>query len=655
MKNIFISFLFCLFCTSIAAQELDSIAKSPEDKKKSDKKNLFDALSKKVSEEFVNEESGKANYLDYKIISHFNDTILVDTTLTIQKEYKMNYLRKDLFGMHAFQNQGQVFTKLVHSFDSPSILPALGAKSKHIDYYEVEDIKYYRVPTPTSEFFYKTGIEQGQVLDSWLAINMHERLNFSLAYKGMRSLGAYRNSLTSHTNFRGTVSYQSKNKRYQLKTHITSQNLQNQENGGLIPTALELYESNNSEFTDRGRLDVNLEDAVSLLVGKRYYIDQSYKLFKTKDSVPHKISNLRFGHIFNYETKQYRFNASSTSFFGSSFKTTTTDKTSNKTMNNQAYLDFTSPYVLGNFRVFANYYHFFHGYKNVIYSNTQTVSNQLKGNVVSVGANWNSMIKNIYFSANATTMLTGDLTGSNLYGKASYKNKKNIEIAASLQINSKSPDFNFLLFQSNYVAYNWQNNFKNIDTRNFIFDVKTKWLNASATATQIKNYIYFNEDSQPTPTQYSGTVNYLKLKANNEFKLGDFSLNNTLLYQKVANGSSVFRVPQLISRNTLYFSKLLFKEKSLYLQTGVTASYFSAYQANIYNPVIGEFALQNVRNIGGKPILDIFANGQIRRTRIYIRAENILSKINKATYYASPNQPYKDFVIRFGIVWNFFN
>ena len=92
----------------------------------------------------------------------------------------------------------------------------------------------------------------------------------------------------------------------------------------------------------------------------------------------------------------------------------------------------------------------------------------------------------------------------------------------------------------------------------------------------------------------------------------------------------------------------------MYLQTGITANYFSAYEANTYNPVLGEFTLQNRENIGGKPILDLFINAEIRRTRVYFTFENLLAFSNSNYYYATPNNPYRDFVFRFGFVWNFF-
>jgi hypothetical protein len=126
------------------------------------------------------------------------------------------------------------------------------------------------------------------------------------------------------------------------------------------------------------------------------------------------------------------------------------------------------------------------------------------------------------------------------------------------------------------------------------------------------------------------------------------------MYQNVSQGSSVFRVPELVTRNTLYFSDFLFKGDPLYLQTGVTFNYFTEYLANSYNPLLAEFYLQNEQKIGGYPVLDFFINAQIKRTRLYLKAEHFNANFSTPNYYTAPTHPYRDFVIRFGVVWNFF-
>ena len=92
--------------------------------------------------------SGKTKYTDYKVFSHKRDTTYIDTTLTLQKEYKFNYLRKDLFEFLEFHNQGQALNNLGYSFNNIYRLPDIGFSAKHASYLDIEDIKYYEVPTP---------------------------------------------------------------------------------------------------------------------------------------------------------------------------------------------------------------------------------------------------------------------------------------------------------------------------------------------------------------------------------------------------------------------------------------------------------------------------------------------------------------------------
>jgi hypothetical protein len=126
------------------------------------------------------------------------------------------------------------------------------------------------------------------------------------------------------------------------------------------------------------------------------------------------------------------------------------------------------------------------------------------------------------------------------------------------------------------------------------------------------------------------------------------------LYQKVSKGEDFFRVPELLARSTLYYANHLFKKKPLYLQTGITAKYFTSFKIGAFNPLLNEFYLQEDHEIGNFPMVDFFFNAQIRRTRLYLKIENITSKYTGRTYYAAPDYPYRDFTVRFGIVWNWF-
>lgn len=129
---------------------------------------------------------------------------------------------------------------------------------------------------------------------------------------------------------------------------------------------------------------------------------------------------------------------------------------------------------------------------------------------------------------------------------------------------------------------------------------------------------------------------------------------NTILFQQAVSGDAVFNVPQIITRQSLYYQDHWFK-KALFLQTGINFKYFSEYNMNAYDPVLAEFYVQNEQKLGGFPMVDLFFNAKVRQTRIYIKYEHINALFgNSNDYFSAPGYPFRDAVIRFGLVWNFF-
>lgn len=602
--------------------------------------------------------SGKTKYTDYKIISFENDTTVIDTTLSLKKHYKFNFLQKDDFELLPLHNQGQTLSKLSYNFKKISNTPNFGFKEKQFNFYAIKDVNYYQVPTPTSEIMYRTGLEQGQVLNALFTANFSKKMNIAMEYKGLRSLGHYRRTLSSGGNFRFSFLYETPNEKYGVRGHYTNQGAFNQESGGLTKTALNAFITNDKNFKgNRGRMDVNLNDAENTFDSERFFVEQTLKLFSSKDSLNQRnFSNLKLGHSITRQFKSYKFeqNKADEKFFSKAITSKIKDSVYYKLLSNQLFLDFSSKYVLGKFRVKTTYSKYKYGYDYLINSASKKITKRkLRGNAISFGADWKARIKKFHLNAFAEiTPGAGRLAGSNFYGEAFYKKDSLITIKSRLAISSKTPNFNTLMLQSSYNKYNWQNNFKNINIQNLGGSIKSKWGNASIDISNINNFTYFNKNS--TPKQYKDNINYLKVKLEKEFTFGKFALDNTLLYQKVAKGQEVLRVPELITRNTIYYTDNWFKGKPLLINIGLTLKYFTKYKANDYNPLLAEFYLQNHTKIGNYPIVDFFVNGRVRRTRIYFTFENITSSFTGRSYFSAPGYPYKDFSFRFGLVWNWF-
>ncbi len=624
---------------------------------------------KAIPTKAANDSLPKITIRDYKIISFERDTVFLDTTLTIHKEYKYNYLRKDDFELMPFGNIGQTYNTLGHDFDRNTLYPVLGALAKHYNYWETQEINYYHVPTPMTDILFKTTLEQGQLLDAMLTFNTSPRLNFSLGYKGHRSLGKYSFEQIQSGNFTTTTNYTSKNDRYTLRAHIAAQDIKSEENGGLVNKELQ-FESGDPDFINRPRVEVRFEDADNVVLGKRYFLDHQYKLVRRlQDSTIQEKTALTLGHVFNYETKYYQYvQQRADPYFGTALLGIINDKSNLKTMHNQVSLGLynrTLGRVTGSVDVY-NYNYFF----NSVFTSSEGVriQNQLQGTEISLGGAYEKTIKGFTLKGNLKYTLSGELTGNIFNASAGYVFNADTSMEARVHSSSRMPNFNFLLYQSEYLNYNWQNTdtFEKERINSLALDLRSKkWGHLMVKYSLLDNYTYFSTDpSQPMeetetlsairPFQESSGVSHLKVKYAKELRLGKFALNNTLMYQNVGQDRNVLNVPQLVTRNTLYFSSDVF-EKAMFLQTGVTFKYFTAYNMNGYNPVLAEFFVQDQEELGGFPLIDIFINAKVKQTRIYFKAEHLNSSFTGYNFYSAPNYPYRDFVIRFGLVWNFFS
>ncbi|MCK5402352.1 MAG: putative porin [Flavobacteriaceae bacterium] len=654
--NRIILVLFSFFAISLANAQ-DKPIRSIKEKLKILDPKLNDSLANQfISESKKILKNKEAKIEDYKIISRENDTTYVDTTLTIYKDYKFNYLRKDDFDILPFSNLGQTYNSLSYDFSTNNLMPGFGARARHFNYMEIDDINYYYVPTPLTELMYKTAFEQGQLLDAFFTVNTSKQFNFSIAYKGMRSLGKYQHILTSTGNFRFTSNYKTKNSRYNARAHIVMQDLLNEENGGIKDADIVNFESGNPEFIDRSVFDPTFENAENTLEGKRFHLDHSYNLIQQKDSLA--TNTLSIGNIISFEDKFYQFDQTTqNTFFGDAF---VSSSLRDRVTLEDFYVQANAKYFndkLGQLKFNVAYNNFNYGYNAVVSLGGNQIANRLKGDVISVGGEYKNRIGAFLVHGKFGINVTGDFDGNFLRGKAEYNINEDALVEASININSKAPNYNFLLYQSDYINYNWENNYNNIETKQLAFRLKSKKIvDIELDYTSIDDFTYFEksvDDNLVKPNQSNESINYLRVKVSKELKYNKFTLNNTIRYQNVLDGEGVINVPEIVTRNTLYYSNHFF-EKALYLQTGVTFSYFTKYNMNAYDPLLAEFYVQNQNEIGGFPRLDFFINAKIRQTRIFLKAEHFNSSFTGYDFYSAPNYPYRDFVVRFGLVWNFF-
>ncbi len=586
MKNYFLLLILSIFVVKSYSQKKPPIIDLNDDISLS-------GLSDSIRSNYGDQRSTRliknlnAKIEDYLIINHHGDTIIVDTSLTINKFHKINYLRKDNFELIPFSNTGHTYNDLSYSVDKVKLFPSFGSRAKHFSYTEIEDVNYYDVPTPFTELMYRSVFEQGQLLDALYSVNTSRKFNFTISRKGLRSLGNYQHFLSSSSNFRFSTNYNSEDKRYILRTHYVSQKLFAEQNGGIRDQDIIDFENGTDQFLDRSVFDPYFENADNELVGRRYYVDHSYNLSKKTDSI---ISNmLSIGNTISYEKRFYKFNQSSANeYFGESYNFSgIDDKSRLRSFLFKIDADYKTK-NLGDFNLGLEYNNHKYSFGNIDSLNISGIPDGIKHSGMTLYGSYSKRTNKFNINANFSSSISEDISGNLLDGNLSYKLNDDINIIGNISISSHQPNYNFSLFKSNYISYNWKNSFENIENREFNLEFKSnKYFNLSLDYIGIKNYTYFTKDNLDAikPFQYSDNINLIKLRVSREFSINKFFFDNQIQYQKISNASGVLNVPEIIARNSIYYSSHLL-DKALFLQTGISISYFSKFYMNSYDPLL---------------------------------------------------------------------
>ncbi len=589
---------------------------------------------------------------DYLIITKDRDTTYVDTTLTIAKYYKFNSRRTDDFGLLQMANSGQPVNHLIWQNPRATASPILGFKAKSTQFFQPDQNFYYHVPTPLTEMYFKTTFSQGQSSDVLITANLHPRLNYSIGYRGHRSLGHYQHILSGASQLRMSMRYENPSQRYRLRIQIANQKVEQQENGGLTPQSVLDFESEDAEFDERDKLSVKFEDAVNYFTGKRYLIEQDYALWMSNETTPKPKLRLGYRAQTDSQTNTYR-QTNATEYYGELLPNLSSinDKVhfSNQRFDIYGILEKS---VLGQIEFFGSHFKYSYTLEHLEANPT------MDANEYALGGQWSVKLAKFNLRVNLLKSIGAKRIGDQIKVNLITPQWKGIQLNTGLEINSYHPGLVFENYTSAYKAMDWRKDTSLTTRSNFFAKAKLPLVGTlSFRYTNLNNYGYFLQEDPTSlivsPQQSSDAIKLLTINLKSDYSFGKFALDNQLQYQQVNQEESVLELPEFIARTTLYFQDHWF-DKAMFMQMGVSVKYFSKYYANAYNPLLSEFVVQHDKMIGDFPMVDVFFNAKVRQTRLYFRAEHVNSSFTGNTFYSAPDYPYRDFVIRFGLVWNFF-
>lgn len=279
--------------------------------------------------------------------------------------------------------------------------------------------------------------------------------------------------------------------------------------------------------------------------------------------------------------------------------------------------------------------------------------------------------KTLHYDATLETWLTGKDAGQMKIDADADVNfalfGDTVRLQASGFFHRLSPTFYYRHYHSKHFWWDNDDMSKIIHTRiegKFGYE-KTK-TTVRVAFDNIKNHTFFAMGYNVTDdfgrtgntlsvVQKSGAISLLTLELQQKLKLGPLHWDNVITYQKSSDDMAL-PVPDLNIYTNLF---LRFKiARVLKCDFGADARFFTKYYAPDYSPALGQYAVQTGENrteVGNYPIVNVYANFHLQRTRFFVMMSHINAGQGKPDYFFAPHYPLNQRIFRFGVSWNFYN
>ena len=129
-------------------------------------------------------------------------------------------------------------------------------------------------------------------------------------------------------------------------------------------------------------------------------------------------------------------------------------------------------------------------------------------------------------------------------------------------------------------------------------------------------------------------------------------LDNVVVYQQTLN-DKVIPLPRFTLYHNVFYTDKWFDVLSV--QLGLNVRYHTSYFSPGYMPATGQFYNQRTMQIGNYPVMSVYGNFHLKRTRFFAEYFHINQLFMNGLYYAMPNYPINPATFRMGLTWNFYD
>lgn len=588
------------------------------------------------------------------------ELVKMDTLLGFQHNY--NPIFKNSISNSYLGNLGSPYQSNIYK-DRLSTEQFLFLSTYRAYMFKPEDVVFFNTTTPYTSVYYETGGPKGQsenLLRVLQTQNINPNWNVGVSYNLISSDGQYQYQKTKLYDFSIFSTY--KKDRYGFDFVMNQNSISNEENGGLNDDT-ELTEGTD----DSENLEVNLDDSKSKLTNFNFFMNHSYGIGLENEVIQGKDTSytypIDFIYSLKYESDSRRFRETlpDETFYANSYYDSgaTFDKVEYSNLKNTFQIVFNenknkwirlgarfgiiSDFGTINSRLVVNDI-------SLMQKDTKIHNNQLLASLFSQAGsflNWN---------ASGTYVFEGYKQNDFHLNYELIKwigDKDSIPhgISVTAKLDSETPDFLISKYYGNHQQWDL-----NLDKTTELqlgveyFNEK-KHLKIVGQINQVDNYTYFGLNAMPEQSGKGITVltGYLEKR----FKMGNFYLNQKLVGQN-SSADDILPLPTFSIYSNNYYKNTFFKG-ALGFQVGFGVHYNTAFNAPDYMPSTGQFFLQNQKEIGDYPKVDLYLNIRIKRTRIFVMYEHMNSSIGSKAYFSAPHYPLNPAMLKYGLIWTFYD
>ncbi|MCK3686284.1 putative porin [Maribellus sp. YY47] len=223
-------------------------------------------------------------------------------------------------------------------------------------------------------------------------------------------------------------------------------------------------------------------------------------------------------------------------------------------------------------------------------------------------------------------------------------------ISFSGAIENLKPDYFQEKFYSNH--FRWDQNLKTEQrlTAGGTFKMPRRKLELGAKYAVINNYIF--NDTLGIPDQTSNEILVLSAYVDKDFNFRKLHFRTRVLWQKVSEERYI-HLPDWSAFISAYYQFTI--SKVMFTQIGTDVRYNTKYYADAYAPSTGLFYLQNEKQYGDYPYIDVYASLRLKRTRVFFKWMNIGTRFLDGEYMTVPHYPMNQSTFRLGVSWAFYD